>query len=110
MSAAVESDFYAVVIADAEAIEHALYERLLVNLGYRSDAEVVMAIAEVRAEAEARCLTVAALAAGDYAESESAWPVRWSAALWRSCQIHHAEELWGRMCSPIPADTIGGLL
>lgn len=105
-----DTDFYAVVLADAEAIEHALHERLLRDLGYRSDAEVVIAIAEVRAEAEARALTVAALAAGDYADDEHAWPTRWSAALWRSCQIHHAESLWGQLCAPAPADTIGGLL
>lgn len=77
---------------DAEAIEHALHEQLLRDLGLRTDAEVVLAIAEVRAEAAQRSLSLAEVAAYDYADNEAAWPPRWCAALWRSCQIHHAQD------------------
>ena len=91
MTLTVETDLRAVIVADAEAIERAMHKRQLRNLGLCTDDQVQCAIAEVRAEAAERSLTVAALMAGDYDDNDRAHRRRMHAALWRSCQIHHAE-------------------
>ena len=90
----------ALVDRDADAIEHALYEGRLFNLGLRSDAEVSEQIDVNLAEAGPGTYAMAALAAADYCENPQEFaPRRW-AALWRACQLHGCEDLYWALSGP----------
>ena len=89
-----EPTLAAAVVADAEAIEHALHAGHLTALGLASDAVVVAEIAWSVHEAQRLHQSLAALAAADYADNEVAYCRCYRAALWRSCQLHRAEHLY----------------
>jgi hypothetical protein len=82
------------IYADAEAIEHALHERLIADLGLLPDADVLRAIAIVAAQAAPLPGALGALVAADYADDPAAFARRMHAALWRAAQLHGAEALY----------------
>lgn len=92
-----EPTLAAAVVADAEAIEHALHAGALTALSLQSDAVVVAEIAWSIREAQRLHTTVAALAAADYQDEPAAWPLRYLPCLWRACQLHGAEYLYPRL-------------
>lgn len=99
----IDPELFALVERDADAIEHALYEGRLANLGLRTDDEVSAQIAVSLSEAGPAVNAMAALAAADYCENPSAFaPRRW-AALWRACQLHGCEDLYWALQGPDPA-------
>jgi len=94
---------FQVVERDADAIEHAMHEDRLANLGLRSDDEVRAQIAVSLAEAGLGERAMAALAAADYCDDPALFaPRRW-AALWRACQLHGCEALYWTLQGPDPA-------
>lgn len=90
---------------DADAIEHAMHEGRLFNLGLRSDEEVRAQIQVSLQEAGDGERAMAALAAADYCENPEAFaPRRWT-ALWRACLLHGCEDLYWTLHGPDPAQT-----
>lgn len=89
-----EPTLAAAVVADAEAIEHAIHAGGLTALGLQCDAVVVAEIAWSMREARRLHTTVAALAAADYEDEPAAWALRYLPCLWRACQLHGAEHLY----------------
>lgn len=112
---AVDPGLFARVEVDADAIEHAMHEERLVDLGLRTDVEVCEQIAVSLAQAVAMAgegpRAMAALAAADYCDDPGAFAPRRRAALWRSCQLHGCEDLYWRMAGfdlpPVPQALMG---
>lgn len=106
---------FAMVEVHADAIEHALHEGRLVDLGLRTDAEVFAQVEVSLAQAArlaggAGARAMAALAAADYCDDPAPFAARRRAALWRSCQLHGCEELYWRMSGLQPAAVPEGLV
>ena len=95
-----DAGLFARVERDADAIEHAMHERRLVDLGLRSDAEVREQIQISLAQAGRGERAMAALAAADFLDDPALFAPRRKAALWRSCQINGREELYWALCGP----------
>jgi hypothetical protein len=92
------ADFRAVIVEGAELIEHAMHDHLLRrDLGLCSDAEVQSAITAVRLLAGRSPGGLPALVADDYAEDEALYLRRMHAALWRACQLNHAEDQYAAL-------------
>lgn len=93
---------FAMVEVHADAIEHAVHEGRLVDLGLRSDAEVFAQVEVSLVQAAQRAgssgsRAMAALAAADYCDDPGAFAARRRAALWRSCQLHGCEDLYWQL-------------
>jgi len=100
---AVDPLLFAMVEVHADAIEHAMHEGRLVNLGLRSDAQVREQVKVSLAQAakrapQAGARAMAALAAADYCDDPKAFAPRRQAALWRSCLLHGCEDLYWALC------------
>lgn len=96
----------AAVHRDADAIEHAMHEGRLYDLGLRTDTQVREQIAV--SLAQARDLlgdgpdAIAGLAAADYCDHPAGFAGRRRSALWRACQLHGAEWLWWQLIGQDP--------
>lgn len=102
-----------VVQRNADAIEHALHQGRLTDLGLCSDAEVLEQIQASLDEAGVGRYAMAALAAADYCDSPelpALFTRRRQAALWRACQLLGVEdEYWtliGRSPYQVPAPVL----
>ncbi|MGH3415312.1 MAG: hypothetical protein ACRDVE_10165 [Actinocrinis sp.] len=111
----------ALVELHADAIEHAMHEGRLADVGLRTDDEVAaqieVSITQARTRLGDRVSAMAALAAADYCEDPTAFVERRRAALWRSCQMHGCEQLFWAMNGQDPSirpapvfDALGDLL
>jgi hypothetical protein len=90
---------------DAEAIEHALHDGILADLGLLPDAQVTAAIAAVASQARLLPGGLALLLAGDYFDDPGAFVRRMNNALYRAAQIRGSEDLYPqlRLRQPPPA-------
>ncbi|MBS2962623.1 hypothetical protein KGA66_06160 [Actinocrinis puniceicyclus] len=100
MTAPTDARVFAAVELDADAIEHAMHEERLVDLGLCSDAQVREQIAVSVAQAGGGEHAMAALAAADYCDAPEAYARRRQAALWRACQLHGREDLYWALHGP----------
>lgn len=114
--AAVDPLLFAMVEVHADAIEHAMHEGRLVDLGLCTDAQVFAQVEVSLAQAAQRAgfagaRAMAALSAADYCDDPGAFAPRRKAALWRSCQLHGCEDLYWQLTGfhlpPVPAVLMG---
>jgi hypothetical protein len=87
---------------NVDAIEHALHQGRLVDLGLRTDTQVREQIGVSLAEAGIGRFAMAALAAADYDDNPPAFARRRQAALWRACQLHGCEDEYWRLVGRSP--------